>query len=474
MKVILPVLCFVLIATSIQGQELSEEQVTHDVESFIGALNEGHPGITWYNSKEDIDRVINDVQSSIKSVTSVDQLHVELHKIIEAISCGHTTLLLPQDHYQLVDSTNNFLPFNITLIENKVIVSESFTDELLTGDQILSINNEPIDQTITRLIQYIPVDKEIETKKYRSIEIVFPYYYEIYSEKAKSYTIEFLSKGSDEINNTEIKPIKLNDKMFKSVRNYASAQFPIEWNVHQSDKIATLKLATFNSQAFISHKINYRDTLRSIFEELHDKNINSLILDLRSNNGGTMPLAEHLLSYFVDSTYQYYLEAEIKKHVMTGSTKIIRSRNMLPMMEGRFGPLELIGDRYRIPGDKQLVEPSKPYFSGELYVITNGLSFSATASFVAHIQDNSIGKIFGETPGGAYNGINAGPPLEYSLPNSKLQLYFRALSSRYDVDQKIIKADVDHPITVSLNDYLEGKDSIMDKVIELVKAGSEH
>ena len=92
------------------------------------------------------------------------------------------------------------------------------------------------------------------------------------------------------------------------------------------------------------------------------------------------------------------------------------------------------------------LKPDTNNFTGDLYVLVNGLTFSATTGFLAQLQEQNIGIYVGETPGGAYRGLNAGPPVVVTLPNSGLRLFFRPICTEYKVTQARDRLDIDFEI----------------------------
>ena len=463
----LPLLYFV--SLNLQAQDISQEHIQEDFDFLNNALAEGHPGLYWFNSEQEFNESTKKVETVLGEVNNVAELQSLFVDVINSISCGHTVVMLPEIHYQKIDSINLFLPFNIALVEGKVIIAESFTDDLSRGYQLLSINGESINDVIQQLQRFIPIDKGITMKRSRDIEIVFPYFYAVYKGSPQKFAIEYKVDTKGEQFNKEIEAVANNEKMHKSAREFASMHVPIELSVNDADKTVILKLATFSGQSFKKNEINFRDTIKHIFEYLEKNNVNNLVIDLRWNNGGTMPLAEYLFSFFIDSTYQYYDDAEIRQSVMEGISKYGRSRNMKPMLEKQFGILEPENSIYYLPGEKVMINPTKPLYNGELYLLTNGLSFSATAGFISHVQQNNLGLVIGETPGGAFAGVNAGPQMIVELPNSKIRLYYRIIGTRYNVDASKVRVKVDIKIDNTLDGFTEGNDVQLEYVLKLIK-----
>jgi len=73
-------------------------------------------------------------------------------------------------------------------------------------------------------------------------------------------------------------------------------------------------------------------------------------------------------------------------------------------------------------------------------------------------QENELGFVVGETPGGAFDGVNAGPPMMVELPNSKIRLYYRIIGTRYNVEANKVSTKVDFKVDNTLESFRNGKD----------------
>lgn len=458
-----------LISLNLHAQNLTQGQIQEDFNFLNNALAEGHPGLYWYTSEDDFKKKLKKIEATLDEVKNVTELHSSFVEINNTISCGHTAISLPEAYYTKTDSLDLYLPFNIVLVEGKVLVAESFTKNLSRGDQILSINGEDIDGIIVQLQRFIPIDKGISTKRERSIEITFPYNYAINKGSPERFEVDYINSKLNKKISKEIAAISWDENMYKSARDFAPTQLPITWSIDDDYNLANIKLATFGGQNFKKYKINFHDTIASIFEILNEKNIENLVIDLRWNNGGTMTFAEYLFSFFIDTTYQYYNDAEIKQAAMEGVTKYGRTRNMKPMMEKQLGALEPRDGVYYLPGEKFMVEPSKPQFKGNLYLLTNGFSFSATSAFISQVQENKVGQIIGETPGGAFNGLNAGPSMMVELPNSKIRLYYRTIGTSYKVEKNKNRTEVDVKVDNTVAGFLKDQDTQLEYVKSIIK-----
>jgi len=116
------------------------------------------------------------------------------------------------------------------------------------------------------------------------------------------------------------------------------------------------------------------------------------------------------------------------------------------------------------------MKSNKNSFEGKLYVLINGAIFSEAANLAVNIKEKGIGTFVGEETAGAYEDYTAGERCNLLLPNSKLRLEIpleRSLNLVNDnIDGRGVQPDI--PVPFSLHDFIEGKDSHLDKLMEIL------
>ena len=65
--------------------------------------------------------------------------------------------------------------------------------------------------------------------------------------------------------------------------------------------------------------------------------------------------------------------------------------------------------------------PSFPQFSGSVYILINGGTYSTGADFVSLMKSYQLATFIGDEAGGAYYGNTSGYLITVKLPNSKLR-----------------------------------------------------
>lgn len=157
----------------------------------------------------------------------------------------------------------------------------------------------------------------------------------------------------------------------------------VYYDIDEQKSLATLTLTQCDyNQVYI-------DCVRSMFEEVKEKNIENVAVDLRGNGGGSSLVANEFIKYlpvesYCDGPYDW-----------------------------RWGFLnfhsngKMTNRRY-----KDLT------FGGGVYILTDNGSFSSAKDFAMLIQDNRLGKVVGEPSANSVNGY--GEVAYFYLPNTGL------------------------------------------------------
>jgi C-terminal processing protease CtpA/Prc len=117
-------------------------------------------------------------------------------------------------------------------------------------------------------------------------------------------------------------------------------------------------------------------------------------------------------------------------------------------------------------------QPSKPSFTGKVYILINGNSFSTTSEFLSHAHARKRAKFIGEESGGGYYGNTSGPGVLLTLPNTKLQAYVPLMTYYMAVHEyKAASHGVvpDYPVKYTIDELLAGSDKELALALELAR-----
>ncbi len=125
---------------------------------------------------------------------------------------------------------------------------------------------------------------------------------------------------------------------------------------------------------------------------------------------------------------------------------------------------------YAFPSAK-VRKPDLLNFKGDIYVLINGNSYSASSILSTNLHATKRAIFVGEETGGAYNGTVAGLFKHVELPNSKVKVVFGLVQIeapyKTEPDGYGIKPDV--KITPTIEDRLNNIDPELEWVLEDIK-----
>ena len=273
-------------------------------------------------------------------------------------------------------------------------------------------------------------------------------------------------ESTDKTKTEKLKPF--NFSFNKSTKSYARIlSFPTN-----DSTFAVLKVNTFS---FGKYKKDYK----SIFKIIHDYKVKNLVLDLRNNGGGRLADANQLFAY-LKPNQEEFLEHQIVKNPSALKRTIV---DITPNFFKPIAyPISYLAYIFTKKEDKEYeIKPSlsrvknkdlKDDYKGNLYVIINGGSYSASAMISANLKGLDRAYFVGEETGGDANGTVAGLMPNYKLPHSKLKLSIGTiyLTPKYFKTDKIGHGIYpDQEIKTTLKDRLNKIDPQLRWILKDVK-----
>lgn len=192
----------------------------------------------------------------------------------------------------------------------------------------------------------------------------------------------------------------------------SSSQEQTSFVYYEIDVEHNVAVLTLNS---CSNNAEYKECLRNMFQEMKDKGIQNVAVDLRNNGGGDSSVANEFFRYLDIDSYREW--ADIWR---------------LGLFQIKHNARTIENDRY-----EELV------FDGNLYLLTSVYTFSSAMDFAEYVKDNQLGTIIGEASGNdpsSYGDISI-----FKLPHSGI---FMQISTKkwYRIDEsrehQLIEPDV--------------------------------
>lgn len=474
-------------------KKYSKDQLLRDYDVFQSALEETHPGLYWYTSKDSMNAYFEWGRKQITDSATEPDFRKILTYVIAQVNCGHTTVRSSKAYSRINDTVRpKVFPLSLKVwgsrtSEDKdtaVITTNLFRRDsvLRRGVRIQSIDGKTIDALIDTFSRYISSDGFNKTHKYQSISNTGTFgrmYTTLYGLKNK-YTVEYFDPAGA-IRKTEI-PVYDPGKD-TALRRAISALRPLSKKGQKRRRLETtrvLKVDTVNRTAFMElHSFGRDYKLRSFFRKsfhnLQKMGIGHLIIDVRSNGGGSVTNSTVLSKYIAkqpfkiaDSLYAVDKSSHYGRYIQNNFWNklfitFLTKRNKKG--EYHFGYFE----RHHFK-PKQ-----KNHYDGKVYVLTGGNSFSATILFAETIKDQENVTVVGEETGGGAYGNTAWLIPDFTLPVTgvrfRLPLFRLVISNKTAKDGRGLLPEVESAPTQKT--VAAGFDFKLDKALELIKADKE-
>lgn len=457
----------------------SAEELRQDFKIFRTSLEEGHPGIYRYSSKQEMDSIFSTAEASISKPMTEQEFKLLLSIVVSHIGCGHTKVVAPKSEQDKLDEGATAIPFQINYEDNKLFVLRNFSalkDNGFIGAEIISINGHTMSDFINEFISIFPSDGHNMTHKYRllsSSRMFTRYFYYLYG-YAESYEVEYRLLTDTAVKKSTLAGITFDHLLEIRKQRYPilESRSPIEFKLYYDKKTAYLRIDNFDKGALKKTNTSFSKFLKSSFGDMRSNHIQNLILDLRYNGGGTDEYGKLLFSYFIDQDFDYYSSLTMNKEAYDFFKYTSRPDMKAPKGMLKANQSGTFDDVQHPNFGKQ--KPSFPTFTGNIYVLINGSCFSTTSECLSMIHSYTKSVFIGEESGGGYYGNNSGPTPDMTLPNTKIRIeiplmkYVMAVKENQFSDRGIIP---DYKVIPTTQEKISNKDMELDFAKDLISKG---
>src|SRR5580658_985697 len=144
-----------------------------DYALFRNILEESHPGLYWYTSKDSMDYYFNHGYGLLRDSLTESQFKNILAFVVTKINCGHTSVQFSRKYADYLDTASiSLFPLGVKLWPDTMVVTVNINrrDSLLKrGTVITSINGMAQQQLRDTLFNYMVTDGYSITGKYQSL-----------------------------------------------------------------------------------------------------------------------------------------------------------------------------------------------------------------------------------------------------------------------------------------------------------------
>jgi len=468
------------------NRKYSPQQLETDYTVYQNVLKNYHPGLYWYTSKDSMDYYFNLGEQKIKDSMTEPEFRKLLSYVTAKINCGHTSVRGSKQWYKYADTLTSIklFPLSLKIWNDTMVVSANLNrkDSILTrGTEILKINNRKVSEIVDTLFQFISTDGYNRTHKYQSLSNrgFFGSIYTSVFGLSDNYVIEYIDNSGQYKKITIPVYNSATDTAGRAgTRRFRDTQQPTKKEIkeQQLNAVRLLKIDSVIHTAMMDlttfgRGFGLRKFFHSSFHLLRKNKIGHLIIDVRSNGGGSVSNSTILTRYLANQPFK-----------ISDSLYAIRKGGPYQQyIKNHFWNTLFISllTRKRSDGNHHFGYFERHYFSpkkhnhynGKVYILTGGNSFSATTLFTAALirQENVV--VVGEETGGGAYGNSAWLIPDFKLPETgiriRLPLFRLVINKNATKNGRGVQPEV--KATPTIEAIRRNVDFKVEKAMELIK-----
>ena len=435
---------FVSLGVNAQSKPVLEPAAMHEDFAYLrGYLERTQPMLYIHHTPEAMKKKMDSLAATMDQPLPFIEFFKKISYLIAEVGCEHTSCNYGEGFETLMRSTV-FFPYQLYFTSSKanILVNMTLDKDIHPGDELLAINDHPIDSIRKVLYQYIPVDGHIITSKDQQLSsMAFNIWYNLYIEQPTEFKITVRTKEGKLLTNT-VKSVDLQKLQQNAVKNPVNKPVmalgekfkswrkdPLHLELLPEQKAAVLSVLSFSTDM-----TRFRSKIDSFFRVIADNKTEKLIINLTNNGGGEVELAADLLNYFITAPtsiveYSYLLtdkDEDLKLASIPDEIRKSKYDYIEPLKDGKS-----LAKLSKYAGELKLLQPRADRFAGKVYLFVNGGTSSAASTFAAVMKGLGLATVIGVETAGCYAGGGTVIGIDLKLPNSKITTHTGLIYQRF-------------------------------------------
>ena len=392
-------------------QYLKGNDYQKDFLLFLNMLENTHPAFAMENPPLDIKKIRKAGYKELKKFNDSEKFALYLESIVSQLHDGHTYIYCnyPSD---------TIFPMAFKYLNGEFFIQgvEEGNDEFI-GKKILKVNGFDMYDVMMSFGSLLSCDNDIflierfncitkfcwKDSKYNTQEALT-----VTCDDGSSLNLNYLSAKEINWKWVETKPLR---------SPYQNTQMPFRYEVYPENSICYLQFSSCMDKNTLRYQFQARGYngmteeefeeqikdipqfdvfLQEVFDTIQKLDIQTLVVDARSNGGGNSMLCDQLLSWL-----------KYGEEIKTFDSQ----KRISKLMEANYP--NAVGNLFTMNTDADKV------FKGNVYFIQDNGTFSSAAMLIVMATDNNIGTVIGEA--GSYRPCHFGDVLSYELPNTHVK-----------------------------------------------------
>lgn len=461
---------------------IERDLLLSDVDFLKKNLEMAQPGLYNYSSKADMDIFFDEVKNNITD----DMSSIDFFRLIAPLSNlvrnGHTILVPSSKWEDYVVTSAILLPLDLYFYDEELYILHNLSDKtkIEEGSILKTINGKSAMDVFDFMVDCWFKDGYNKTRPREIVEEEFRLLYTHFFGASEKYKFEMVNPSGEsflvEVNGIQESEFKkrLKEGFGKEyIPWWRRAPKPLSYKF-LDDKTVYLKVTQFSSGVKSNDGKRFGKFIRNAFAKIKDKEATNLILDLRGNQGGDVKPQLELLKHIVKEPFHLYREvfANVRSlpnpeaYEFDALSKLEFKNNFMNEKIAGVHPM-----KSRLGFESNPQQPSENLFNDNLYVLTDGWSFSATGEVCGIIKEHREDAVFiGEETGGNPVTNISGIQTFLTLPNSKNRILICLVNYTTDVSYENVGHGVipDHWVRNTVQQEINKEDAVLKFALELI------
>ena len=421
-------------------QRIAAAGLSADVDLLQQLYERAHPGLFRYLTRSQWDAHLAALRAEFERDRTLAEAYVAISRFLAKIQCGHSYANFFNQSPAIVKSLfagQNRVPFLFRWIDDRMIVTRDLVepDRLRPGTEIVSIAGTPVAEIFRQLRFVARADGGNDAKRTAYLELTGTDRYEafdiflplLYPQVGKRIELEARAPGENATRQVVVEAQTQADRdaLPRTLARTDAEDGSTPWTFAMLDpETACLRMPSW---ALYNARWDWKAFLDRGIDDLIERGVPSLIVDLRGNEGGldcgdvllerliSEPIAAPSAGRFV--RYRRF-PVELEPYVSTWDPSFKDWGDRASEVRSGYFRLSSPDGEAGAEG----IRPRGRRYPGRVAVLTDASNSSATFQFAQLVKQYKIATLVGQPTGGNLRGINGGAFFFATLPNSGIEV----------------------------------------------------
>lgn len=449
-----------------QDSTLSGQAIKEDLMSLKSTIYNTHQDPFFYGDSLLFEMKILALQDYFGAGGSKHEFLLKVGSLLQMLKDSHTYLNYQDLIVNLEKNGGRALPFKVRLLGDALYVRKDHMGLIPPGAKLISINGERFNSLVATVHSLSILEGNSSNGRLRISESIFPTLANHIVDLNATNSVEYLADGDKTSQTIEYPALLIAElkDLLKQSRKKNPVQFEID-----SLNIGILKIASFSRGS----DTKYWRSIRKAFAKCMRSDCRKLVIDLRGNTGGSSERMEALFRYLETKpsnvpaniiARQSQLSMDRNDATFKGFSKWMLThffkknedvQNYLGMVNLEPGAVDTVYYTHK-------AEPEKHRFRGDLFLLVDGLTGSASVNFASKFKEKELGVLIGEPCLGPSGGT-WGNPAAFRLPKSKISINVSTIrfNTTNTFNSSPDPVSPHHFVRISVKDLVEQRDGPM-------------